>query len=401
MQEKEESDGLELIHDDGHSFNNDTGRQPAHTHASLSSDEHESDEDSMGNDSDSDSQHSFPQETLYRYYTNSVHIRRRPVSLSDSSEYDDETEQSLRHRRHHPRRRSSDSDQPQQQQQPRRTRIRRRRRLPNPFHECFHFYHERCPLLCNERTNMLLLICFLIWFVVQLHDALQPSSLPSLYEDPMQAAIRNHSAAIRDRLRRGEISEREFVALREEERRKRLKSHHSFWGSAAEQLLERWIQPVSHTTKRRKGNMERLPPGCQPTEWQRLSFPNCNEVHELDLREVLGLGGNRSSNISTSKMMTTFDHVGSYVGEGMWRTVWKVQGRGNVTLALKTMKGEHEWDHRNLERHRRDALTMERLTSSPYITSIYGHCGNTVSPIIIIQRNFPCDVYIYVFSMPC
>jgi hypothetical protein len=43
------------------------------------------------------------------------------------------------------------------------------------------------------------------------------------------------------------------------------------------------------------------------------------------------------------------------------------------------MKGEHDWDHRNLERHRRDALTMERLTSSPYIISIYGHCGNTVS----------------------
>jgi hypothetical protein len=163
------------------------------------------------------------------------------------------------------------------------------------------------------------------------------------------------------------------VALKEEERRKRLKSR-SFWGGAAEQV-ERWIQPASHK-KRRKGNIERLPPGCKPTEWQRLSFPNCNEVHELDLREALGFRGNR---MKSTLQITTFDHVGSYVGEGMWRTVWKVQAWGQVTLALKTMKGEHEWDHRNLERHRRDALTMERLTSSPYIMSIYGHCGNTVS----------------------
>jgi serine/threonine protein kinase len=39
---------------------------------------------------------------------------------------------------------------------------------------------------------------------------------------------------------------------------------------------------------------------------------------------------------------------------------------------------EHEVDFRNLERHRRDALVMERLTSAPNIVDIYGHCGNTV-----------------------
>lgn len=33
---------------------------------------------------------------------------------------------------------------------------------------------------------------------------------------------------------------------------------------------------------------------------------------------------------------------------------------------------------RNVERHRRDALAMERLTSTPNIVDIYGHCANTI-----------------------
>jgi serine/threonine protein kinase len=45
---------------------------------------------------------------------------------------------------------------------------------------------------------------------------------------------------------------------------------------------------------------------------------------------------------------------------------------------IKMMKGEHDVDTRNFDRHRRDALVMERLTSSPYIVSVYSFCGNTV-----------------------
>jgi serine/threonine protein kinase len=49
-----------------------------------------------------------------------------------------------------------------------------------------------------------------------------------------------------------------------------------------------------------------------------------------------------------------------------------------MPLVIKMMKGEHDVDARNMDRHRRDALSMERLTASPNIVSIYGHCGNTV-----------------------
>jgi serine/threonine protein kinase len=47
-------------------------------------------------------------------------------------------------------------------------------------------------------------------------------------------------------------------------------------------------------------------------------------------------------------------------------------------LVLKLMKHEHELDRRNLDRHRREALVMDRLTSSPYVANLYGFCGTTV-----------------------
>ena len=67
---------------------------------------------------------------------------------------------------------------------------------------------------------------------------------------------------------------------------------------------------------------------------------------------------------------------------GLWRTVWKVNPRGEkkdqVPAVLKMMKGEHDVDQRNMDRHRRDALVMEQLTSSPHIVSMYAYCGNSV-----------------------
>jgi len=50
----------------------------------------------------------------------------------------------------------------------------------------------------------------------------------------------------------------------------------------------------------------------------------------------------------------------------------------NKYLVLKTMKPEHEVIHRNLERHRREAAAMNRLTSSPYVVDLYAYCGNSI-----------------------
>jgi serine/threonine protein kinase len=44
---------------------------------------------------------------------------------------------------------------------------------------------------------------------------------------------------------------------------------------------------------------------------------------------------------------------------------------------LKTMRYMHDYTPRNYDRHRRDAVAMERLSSSPFIMDIYAFCGNS------------------------
>jgi hypothetical protein len=49
----------------------------------------------------------------------------------------------------------------------------------------------------------------------------------------------------------------------------------------------------------------------------------------------------------------------------------------NNKIVLKTLRFEHEFDLRNWDRHRRDAIAMERLTSSRFVLDIYTSCGNS------------------------
>lgn len=49
----------------------------------------------------------------------------------------------------------------------------------------------------------------------------------------------------------------------------------------------------------------------------------------------------------------------------------------NNKIVLKTLRYEHEFDLRNWDRHRRDAIAMERLSASPFVLDIYASCGNS------------------------
>lgn len=320
--------------------------------ASSDDDEYESsssDEDSFSSD-DCDSQGSYPEETLYQRTAKSV-VRRRAVSPLDSSESIRENDGGPRH---------SDATTARTHRNKRAGRE-RHTAPPSFFQECFMFYRDACPFFCNRRASITLLLCFLIWFGVQINDAWR---VRPRYRDPMNA-VRRHSSKARNRLRNrdnGPAGE-ERMGLKEIE-------PHGFWHDAQE-TLER-LMPNSRPRKKNSG--EKLPPGCKRTEWQKLSFPNCNAIHELDLREELGLRRSRTAIERDHNATETF----GYVGSGLWRTVWKVRGHENIPLVIKLMKGEHDVDSRNMDRHRRDALSMERLTSSPNIVSIYGYCGNTV-----------------------
>jgi hypothetical protein len=99
-------------------------------------------------------------------------------------------------------------------------------------------------------------------------------------------------------------------------------------------------------------------------DWQKTSFVNCNTVHEVDMVKPISL----DMKIGEAR----------HVGNGFWRDVWSIPEEiTNQYRVLKTIRLEHEMTPRNFERHRRDAMAMERLSSSPLVVDIYAFCGNS------------------------
>lgn len=95
-------------------------------------------------------------------------------------------------------------------------------------------------------------------------------------------------------------------------------------------------------------------------EWQLQSFPSCNQFHEIDFHSLL-----QTKSVSR-------------IGQGYFRDVWEIRLVDNDDiLVLKTLRKERPYDERNFDRHRRDALASERLTSSKYIIDIFGSCANS------------------------
>jgi Protein tyrosine and serine/threonine kinase len=125
--------------------------------------------------------------------------------------------------------------------------------------------------------------------------------------------------------------------------------------------------------KKKRKDAEVLLPGCVRANWQELSFPTCNDIHDVDLETVFRRQNGVSDDGEEAPII-------GFLNAGLWRDVWSVRPRATMieSVVMKTMKAEHDYDHRNFDRHRRDALAMERLTSSPHIVDIYGFCGNTV-----------------------
>ena len=44
---------------------------------------------------------------------------------------------------------------------------------------------------------------------------------------------------------------------------------------------------------------------------------------------------------------------------------------------MKTIRYEHDYEERNYDRHRRDAVAMERMAGSPYVMDIYAFTANS------------------------
>lgn len=104
-----------------------------------------------------------------------------------------------------------------------------------------------------------------------------------------------------------------------------------------------------------------------PYSWQSDSYPTCNLIHENDMTSFFNDGKER-----VEERLLLHDH-------GFFRDIWVFKtGIDRNATVLKTLRHAHDLTERNFNRHRRDALVMERLTSSDHVAKIYSFCGNSV-----------------------
>eukprot|EP00587_Corethron_hystrix_P003938 CAMPEP_0113314948 /NCGR_PEP_ID=MMETSP0010_2-20120614/10802_1 /TAXON_ID=216773 ORGANISM="Corethron hystrix, Strain 308" /NCGR_SAMPLE_ID=MMETSP0010_2 /ASSEMBLY_ACC=CAM_ASM_000155 /LENGTH=422 /DNA_ID=CAMNT_0000171331 /DNA_START=455 /DNA_END=1723 /DNA_ORIENTATION=+ /assembly_acc=CAM_ASM_000155 len=129
--------------------------------------------------------------------------------------------------------------------------------------------------------------------------------------------------------------------------------------------------------------LRRIKDFCTPIAGPKaytLSFPTCNSVHELGFtaEEFATNHGERDRRILKSKHEHSKHKTQiKFLGRGSWRDAWRLDQHNSI-LVLKTLKYKRVFDPYSFEKHRIDALVMERLSKSPYIADIFGLCGNSV-----------------------
>ena len=103
--------------------------------------------------------------------------------------------------------------------------------------------------------------------------------------------------------------------------------------------------------------------GCAPPEFTRLYYPTCNSFHEIDY-------GRQDQGLDIHLLSTS----------GYYREPWLFQADDGSSFVSKRTKlnDRRLFDYRDLVNTHRDALVMERLSSSPHIMDIYDYCGGTV-----------------------
>lgn len=96
---------------------------------------------------------------------------------------------------------------------------------------------------------------------------------------------------------------------------------------------------------------------CHLRAWQTANHPNCENLHSIDfLSEKV-----------------------SYINSGYLRAVWSVPEFDGSMKVMKTLKmgwGQH-FSPYSFDIHRKEAITHEVLTPSPYVGGMYGYCGTS------------------------
>jgi serine/threonine protein kinase len=116
--------------------------------------------------------------------------------------------------------------------------------------------------------------------------------------------------------------------------------------------------PLVQSIYDRRGDEEDEHGTCTPSQpWQTQTFLACNRMHEISSSflknvELINCGGSRCA------FRLVDDGGGDYI-------------------VLKTMKFSREVTTTRYHKARIDTMAMERLTSSPYVASVYGNCGGS------------------------
>ena len=93
---------------------------------------------------------------------------------------------------------------------------------------------------------------------------------------------------------------------------------------------------------------------CYRVAWRDPWFPTCNTVHEMRL--------------------VTEEETVTYRGSGYYRDSWVWDDQ----VVAKRFRYKHDVQTKYMAQVKKEALVMERLTKSPRIVDIYGHCGLTI-----------------------
>lgn len=181
--------------------------------------------------------------------------------------------------------------------------------------------------------------------------------------------LENHPRRVPEEFDTVEIHHKQHTVVRGN-----TKLHWSFENTLVQALgtgVERQKDIKQNSKDYRKYQPDAPPEGCEPQyEWQTKSFPNCNNIHEVDILT-------RARTLNVNKEPESI-----LLARGGYRDVWLVENNDvlhdeSELTALKTLLYEHPWTKRNMDRHRRDALATDRLTGSPNALDLYGYCANT------------------------
>jgi len=128
-----------------------------------------------------------------------------------------------------------------------------------------------------------------------------------------------------------------------------------------------------HTYDMHPEELEDRDDKCWFTSWAKKYYPDCNSFHEFTL--------SRDYDAERAKIPgydLPFDNF--YISHGYYRDVWVVHQHfpEDIKTAVKMTRFKHDNNQRNFWNTLNDALVMERLSASPRIVDIYGHCAYSV-----------------------